>query len=341
MEQPDSLDIRIDHIQVAAPEGCESAARGFYGSLLRLRELEKPPLLRVRGGCWFQCGQQQLHIGVERNFLPSRKAHVALAVSGWAALRESLIARGRPVIDDDSLPGTRRFYTEDPWGNRIELIEIQDQRQNDTIQSVAAPRFQDATWSVTPNRSGAVRLLAIPGSLRAASSNTMLLRGGAALAPENIEVIVYSALARLPYFNSDLDTDSPPEAVAEFRSLVRESDGVLISSPEYAHGIPGALKNALDWLVGSTEAYGKPVALFNASPRGTYAQAALTETLTVMGAKLVPAASITVPLAGTNLDGARIVSDPNIANVIRAALVRFANAIRVDSPGQSKLSTGE
>jgi NAD(P)H-dependent FMN reductase len=333
MKQTGSPAVRIDHIQIAAPEGCESAAREFYGSFLRLRELEKPPLLRARGGCWFLCGQQQLHIGLERNFLPSRKAHVALAVSGWAALRENLIARGRPVIDDDSLPGTRRFYTEDPWGNRIELIE--QRGQNDTTPSGTESTSQKTIWSATRHRSGAVRLLAIPGSLRVASSNTMLLRAGAALAPENIEVIVYSALAGLPHFNPDLDTDSPPEAVAEFRSLVRESDGVLISSPEYAHGIPGALKNALDWLVGGTEAYGKPVALFHASPRGTYAQAALTETLTVMGAKLVPAASITVPLAGTKLDGASIVSDPNIADVIRAALIRFANAIRIDSPGQS------
>ncbi len=71
---------RIDHIQIAAPEGCESAAREFYGSILGMKEIEKPPVLRARGGCWFECGSQQLHIGVERNFQAAKKAHPAFAV---------------------------------------------------------------------------------------------------------------------------------------------------------------------------------------------------------------------------------------------------------------------
>ncbi|MBZ5642747.1 MAG: VOC family protein [Acidobacteriia bacterium] len=114
---------RIDHIQIAAPEGCESAAREFYGSLLGMKELEKPPVLRARGGCWFACGSQQVHIGVERNFQPARKAHPAFAVPDLDKLRETLAARGVPVKDDDNLPGTRRFYAKDPWGNRIEFVE--------------------------------------------------------------------------------------------------------------------------------------------------------------------------------------------------------------------------
>jgi catechol 2,3-dioxygenase-like lactoylglutathione lyase family enzyme len=115
---------RIDHIQIAAPEGCESAVREFYGSLLGMKEMEKPPVLRARGGCWFQCGSQQVHIGVERNFQPARKAHPAFAVDDLDQLRKKLSARGVPVLPDDDLPGTRRFYTEDPWGNRIEFVEI-------------------------------------------------------------------------------------------------------------------------------------------------------------------------------------------------------------------------
>lgn len=114
---------RIDHIQIAAPEGCEPAAREFYGSLLGMKEIEKPPLLRARGGCWFECGDRQLHIGVERNFAPAKKAHPAFAVADLDELRKALAARGVAVIDDDAIPGTRRFYAEDPWGNRLEFVE--------------------------------------------------------------------------------------------------------------------------------------------------------------------------------------------------------------------------
>ncbi len=115
---------RFDHIQIAAPAGCESAARDFYGSLLGMKEIEKPPVLRARGGCWFECGSQQLHIGVERDFRAARKAHPAFAVINLDELREALKDRGVAVVDDDNLPGARRFYAEDPWGNRLEFVEI-------------------------------------------------------------------------------------------------------------------------------------------------------------------------------------------------------------------------
>jgi catechol 2,3-dioxygenase-like lactoylglutathione lyase family enzyme len=120
----DSLVVRVDHLQIAAPEGCESAARDFYGSILGMKEIEKPPALRARGGCWFQCGPQQVHIGVERNFHPAKKAHPAFAVFRLDELREMLKSKRVPIVEDDDLPGTRRFYTEDPWGNRIEFVEI-------------------------------------------------------------------------------------------------------------------------------------------------------------------------------------------------------------------------
>jgi len=115
----------LDHIQIAAPEGCEPAAREFYGALLGLPELEKPAPLRSRGGCWFQCGTQQLHIGVEKDFHPAKKAHPAFAVADLDEFRQALLARGVKVTDDFSLPGTRRFFTEDPWGNRLEFLETQ------------------------------------------------------------------------------------------------------------------------------------------------------------------------------------------------------------------------
>jgi catechol 2,3-dioxygenase-like lactoylglutathione lyase family enzyme len=115
--------VHLDHIQIAAPAGCEPAAREFYGSLLGMPEIEKPEALRARGGCWFQCGSQQLHIGVEKEFRPSRKAHPAFAVNNLDGVRDVLLAHGFKVTDDDALPGTRRFYCEDPWGNRLEFVE--------------------------------------------------------------------------------------------------------------------------------------------------------------------------------------------------------------------------
>jgi catechol 2,3-dioxygenase-like lactoylglutathione lyase family enzyme len=113
----------MDHIQIAAPEGCESAAREFYGSLLGMPEIEKPGPLRARGGCWFQCGAQQLHIGVERDFRPARKAHPAFVANDLDDLRQAFLAGGVKVTEDYSLPGTRRFFAEDPWGNRLEFLE--------------------------------------------------------------------------------------------------------------------------------------------------------------------------------------------------------------------------
>src|SRR6266852_3395808 len=113
---------RLDHIQISAPEGCEVAAREFYGALLGMREIPKPDSLRARGGCWFECGLQQLHIGVDRDFRPARKAHPAFAVTSLETLRQALLSRNIMVADDASIPGIRRFFAEDPWGNRLEFL---------------------------------------------------------------------------------------------------------------------------------------------------------------------------------------------------------------------------
>jgi catechol 2,3-dioxygenase-like lactoylglutathione lyase family enzyme len=117
--------VGLDHVQLAAPRGCEAEARRFFGELLGLTELEKPEPLRSRGGVWFSLGAQQLHIGVETDgFSPARKAHPALLVAPGAidALAARLAAAGAEVRWDDALPGVRRFYSSDPWGNRIELV---------------------------------------------------------------------------------------------------------------------------------------------------------------------------------------------------------------------------
>jgi len=171
-----------------------------------------------------------------------------------------------------------------------------------------------------------VRILAISGSLRAASSNTALLRAAVLLAPEGVQITVYDGLGELPHFNPDLEVAEPP-VVTEFRRLIRTSDGLLISSPEYAHGVPGVLKNALDWLVGGDEFIGKPVALLNASPRATHAQASLRETVTTMSGRIVDEACIAVPLLAQNLSEADIASDPEMSETIRAAVAAFSQAL--------------
>jgi catechol 2,3-dioxygenase-like lactoylglutathione lyase family enzyme len=117
-------EVVLDHVQIAAPAGCEEAARAFFGGLIGLPEVEKPEALRARGGVWFALGDRQLHVGVEPDFEPARKAHVALRLAGAEldALAERLAAAGAPVAWDETLPGERRFYSEDPWGNRIEFL---------------------------------------------------------------------------------------------------------------------------------------------------------------------------------------------------------------------------
>src|SRR5471032_2385040 len=102
--------IGIDHVQVAAPSGCEGAARAFYGTLLGLEELQKPEPLRARGGCWFRVGDQELHVGVEEPFAPARKAHPGFVVEDLSALEQRLRAAGCEPQSDSSLPGARRCH---------------------------------------------------------------------------------------------------------------------------------------------------------------------------------------------------------------------------------------
>jgi NAD(P)H-dependent FMN reductase len=177
----------------------------------------------------------------------------------------------------------------------------------------------------------AVRVLAISGSLRSVSANTALLQAAVALAPPGVEVVLYGGLGELPHFNPDLEDDEP-SPVTDLRAQVEAADGLLISSPEYAHGVPGVLKNALDWLVGGSEFVYKPVALFNATPPSTFAMDSLRETVVTMSARLVDEASIAVPLRGKRLDAAGIVADPEIAGAVREALAAFARAIVNPTP---------
>jgi len=173
-----------------------------------------------------------------------------------------------------------------------------------------------------------MKLLAISGSLRASSLNTCVLHAARSLAPAGVEIELFEAIDKLPFFNSDLESGHLPEQVVRFRAAIAAADGLLISSPEYARGVSGVMKNALDWLVGSEDFPGKPVALINTSPRATHALAALTLTLETMSARLIKDASITLPLLGTAHDADSITADPELASLLRNALERFADAMR-------------
>ncbi|MET8487824.1 VOC family protein [Streptomyces tendae] len=113
----------VDHVQLATPPGAEDALRAFYTGVLGMTEIPKPPALAARGGCWFQAGTAQLHLGVETGFRPARKAHPGLRVTGIDAYAARLEAHGTPVTWNDDLPGHRRFHCADPVGNRLELLE--------------------------------------------------------------------------------------------------------------------------------------------------------------------------------------------------------------------------
>jgi chromate reductase, NAD(P)H dehydrogenase (quinone) len=176
-----------------------------------------------------------------------------------------------------------------------------------------------------------VKLLALSGSLRAASTNTATLEALSALAPPGVEIPLYRDLGALPLFNPDDDEIAPPPAVAALRALVGSAAGLIIAAPEYAHGVPGALKNALDWLVASDAFPGKPVAMINTAPRSFHAQSALRETLATMSARLIPEAFVALPLTGKMVDAAEIAANPRFAAALRAALDAFIEAIRGDA----------
>jgi catechol 2,3-dioxygenase-like lactoylglutathione lyase family enzyme len=111
----------VDHVQLAAPRGCEEVARSFYGALLGMAELPKPEAIRERGGVWFAAGVQQLHVGVEEPFAPARKAHPGLVVDDLDAVRARLLDAGHTPEDDTKIEGVRRFFVHDPFGNRLEV----------------------------------------------------------------------------------------------------------------------------------------------------------------------------------------------------------------------------
>lgn len=167
-----------------------------------------------------------------------------------------------------------------------------------------------------------MRLLGISGSLRARSTTAEVLLAAKRLAPSGVTLELYGEVAELPHFNPDNDTEGsvPPDPVRRLRDAVGGASGLLICSPEYAHGVPGSLKNALDWLVSGPEMIGKPVLLLSASTRATFAQEQLAETLRTMSVVLVGGAALVIPLYGRRLDAATIAESPELAEPLQAGL---------------------
>jgi chromate reductase, NAD(P)H dehydrogenase (quinone) len=175
-----------------------------------------------------------------------------------------------------------------------------------------------------------MRLLAISGSLRRASTNTAALEALAKLAPEGVKVLVYRDLDHLPPFNpdDDIEDEPKPKPIETLRTLIGASDALIIAAPEYAHGLPGALKNALDWLVASETFAGKPIALINTSPRAFHAQASLREILSTMAARLIPEAFASISLTGKSVTAEDLLADAACARRLAESLEALIAATR-------------
>lgn len=174
------------------------------------------------------------------------------------------------------------------------------------------------------------RVLCLCGSLRRVSSNRAALEAARELAPPTLELALYEGLGALPLFNPDVDADPLPPAVPTLREAVGRADALLIACPEYAHGVPGAFKNLLDWLVGSLEFPGKPVLLLNTAARGSYhAQEALAETLFTMSAQLLAPQPVAVALPGAGCTAAQVLASAERRAELQVALDILAEALCV------------
>jgi len=172
-----------------------------------------------------------------------------------------------------------------------------------------------------------INILAISGSLRPNSSNNAIINIMAGMAPKDVIINIYDDLASLPHFNPDLDNDTPPASVAELRGLLKNADGILISTPEYAFGVPGSLKNALDWTVSSGEFVDKPVALVTASSRGQDAHASLLLTLGAISANVDEGATLLIPFIRSKINSEGQVTDAEVLSSLQKVLTALLKAI--------------
>lgn len=170
-------------------------------------------------------------------------------------------------------------------------------------------------------------IFAISGSLRQGSSNHNILKYLSGLAPQDINFIIYNGLSEMPAFDPGLDNDTPPQSVVALRKQLADADGIIICTPEYAFGVPGALKNALDWMVSSGSFVGKPTALITASTGGENAHEALIKTLGAIDAQLLPGATLLISFIRSKIDAAGNVNDEETAGKLRSAFEALVSVI--------------
>jgi NAD(P)H-dependent FMN reductase len=174
------------------------------------------------------------------------------------------------------------------------------------------------------------KIVAISGSIREGSSNTNVLNALAAFIPEDIDYTIYNGIKELPYFNPDIDRVKPPAVVENFRKTLGESHALIICTPEYAQGVPGVLKNALDWLVSSAELYKKPVAVITASPSiagGDKANESLLLTLNMLDATVVKNGALLIPVVRTKFNVDAKVTDEDTKQALIALINSIVNEI--------------
>ncbi|MFC5404699.1 NADPH-dependent FMN reductase [Cohnella soli] len=168
-----------------------------------------------------------------------------------------------------------------------------------------------------------IKVLAISGSLRQKSSNSALVNAIIALAPENMKFTIYGELGELPHFNPDLDVEEGPAPVEGLRTQLKDADGVLICTPEYGNGVPGVLKNALDWVVSSGEFMNKPTAVISASPSpmgGDKAHASLLLTLNMIHAEIVDGGTLMIPHITLKLNKEGVITNPETKQELQSVL---------------------
>lgn len=239
-----------------------------------------------------------------------------LTITRWAS--ESAI---RAFAGDDLLAA--KYYPEDSDF----LLEFEPRVIHYSLVEAATPPLPARRSPLE-----GIALVGLCGSLRRRSTNRALLEAGAQLARElaggpAVRLEIFERLGELPAFDPDAAADAIP-AVAALSAAVRAADGVLVSSPEYARGVPGALKNALDWLVGGDAFVDKPFALWSASPRAARAQEALSETLRTMSGIEISAAAVALSLLGKTVSAASLIAEPAAAAELRRALTAFGEAFR-------------
>ena len=182
-----------------------------------------------------------------------------------------------------------------------------------------------------------LKVLALSGSLRRGSYNTAALEALMEIAPTNIQLVMGN-IKELPLFNPDLENSHIP-ALSALKSNLAEASGLIIASPEYAHGISGPMKNALDWLVSGVEFPYMPIMLINTSPRASHALEALKEVLVTMSGIIIDSACVSVPLLSSNLNKEGILANHEISNTLRRGLVEFASQIRKQKLKKSEQPT--